>query len=72
MKSGGSEAGDDSNDPKPKSNRGIAFLDFIMRLVAILGTLGSAIAMGTSNEDLPSFKQFIRFKAEYKDLPTFT
>ncbi|KAG5624237.1 hypothetical protein H5410_009455 [Solanum commersonii] len=66
---GGSEAGDDS---KPKGNRGISFLDFIMRIVAILGTLGSAIAMGTTNETLPSFEQFIRFKAEYKDLPTFT
>ncbi|KAH0697621.1 hypothetical protein KY285_014889 [Solanum tuberosum] len=66
---GGSEAGDDS---KPKGNRGISFLDFIMRIVAILGTLGSAIAMGTTNESLPSFEQFIRFKAEYKNLPTFT
>ncbi|XP_006338436.1 casparian strip membrane protein 3-like [Solanum tuberosum] len=66
---GGSEAGDDS---KPKGNRGISFLDFIMRIVAILGTLGSAIAMGTTNETLPSFEQFIRFKAEYKNLPTFT
>ncbi|KAK4712436.1 hypothetical protein R3W88_006949 [Solanum pinnatisectum] len=69
---GGSEAGDDSKDSKPKGNRGISFLDFIMRIVAILGTLGSAIAMGTTNESLPSFEQFIRFKAEYKDLPTFT
>ncbi|KAL3378715.1 hypothetical protein AABB24_004571 [Solanum stoloniferum] len=69
---GGSEAGDDSKDSKPKGNRGISFLDFIMRIVAILGTLGSAIAMGTTNESLPSFEQFIRFKAEYKNLPTFT
>ncbi|KAH0771532.1 hypothetical protein KY290_015513 [Solanum tuberosum] len=69
---GGSEAGDDSKDSKPKGNRGISFLDFIMRIVAILGTLGSAIAMGTTNETLPSFEQFIRFKAEYKNLPTFT
>lgn len=70
---GASEAGDDSKDSKPNGNRGISFLDFIMRIVAILGTLGSAIAMGlTSNENLPSFEQFIRFKAEYKDLPTFT
>ncbi|XP_055806287.1 casparian strip membrane protein 3-like [Solanum dulcamara] len=70
---GASEAGDDSKDSKPNGNRGISFLDFLMRIVAILGTLGSAIAMGlTSNENLPSFEQFIRFKAEYKDLPTFT
>ncbi|CAN4079395.1 unnamed protein product [Withania somnifera] len=69
---GGSEAGEDSKDSKPKGNRGISFLDFIMRFVAILATLGSAIAMGTSNENLPSFKEFIRYKAEYKDLPTFT
>lgn len=53
-------------------NRGVSILDFIFRLVALVGTLGSAIAMGTTNETLPFFTQFIRFRAEYDDLPTFT
>ncbi|CAA3008851.1 casparian strip membrane 3-like, partial [Olea europaea subsp. europaea] len=43
-----------------------------MRIVAVIGTLGSAIAMGTTNESLPLFTQFIHFRAQYSDLPTFT
>ncbi|XP_057543523.1 casparian strip membrane protein 3-like [Amaranthus tricolor] len=54
------------------ANRGISILDFIFRIVAGAATLGSAIAMGTTNETLPFFTQFIRFRAEYDDLPTFT
>ncbi|XP_077214084.1 casparian strip membrane protein 3-like [Tasmannia lanceolata] len=53
-------------------NRGISILDFILRLVALMGTLGGAIAMGTTDETLPFFTQFIRFKAKYDDLPSFT
>jgi Domain of unknown function (DUF588) len=53
-------------------NRGLSIMDLIFRLVAIIGTLGSAISMGTTNETLPFFTQFIRFKAQYDDLPTFT
>lgn len=53
-------------------NRGVAILDFILRLVAIVATLASAIAMGTTNETLPFFTQFIRFSAQYEDFPTFT
>lgn len=53
-------------------NRGVAILDFILRLVAIVATLASAIAMGTTNETLPFFTQFIQFSAQYEDFPTFT
>ncbi|XP_068643971.1 casparian strip membrane protein 1-like [Aristolochia californica] len=53
-------------------NRGLSIFDFILRLVALMGALGSAISMGTTNETLPFFTQFIRFKAEYDDLPSFT
>lgn len=53
-------------------NRGVAILDFILRLVAIVATLASAVAMGTTNETLPFFTQFIRFSAQYEDFPTFT
>ncbi|CDP02250.1 unnamed protein product [Coffea canephora] len=52
--------------------RGAAVVDFFLRVVAIIATLGSAIAMGTTNETLPFFTQFIRFRAKYTDLPMFT
>ncbi|KAL8038592.1 hypothetical protein ABFS82_11G122400 [Erythranthe guttata] len=54
------------------TRRGLAALDFVLRIIAIIATLASAIAMGTTNESLPFFTQFIRFRAKYSDLPTFT
>ncbi|CAN6280006.1 unnamed protein product [Urochloa humidicola] len=54
------------------ASRGLAVLDLILRLVAVIGTVGSAIAMGTTNQTLPFFTQFLRFKAQYDDLPTLT
>lgn len=54
------------------ANRGVAVLDFVLRIVGIVATMASAIAMGTTNESLPFFTQFIRFRAKYSDLPTFT
>ena len=53
-------------------NKGVSILDFILRLVAILGTLGTAIAMGKTNEALPFVTHFIRFRDEYNDFPVFT
>jgi len=50
--------------------RGVSVLDFILRLIAIVCTLASAIAMGTTDESLPFFTQFVRFRANYDDLPT--
>lgn len=58
--------------PRSGVNRGAAILDFILRIIALLGTLVSAIAMGTTRERLPFFTQFLQFRAEYDDLPTFT
>ncbi|KAJ4707420.1 CASP-like protein [Melia azedarach] len=73
MKAGGVELGEAKNSaPRRGVNRGISILDFILRLLAFIGTLGSAIAMATTNETLPFFTRFIRFRAEYDDLPTFT
>ncbi|KAJ7974386.1 CASP-like protein [Quillaja saponaria] len=73
MKSGAIELGETkTSTPKNGMNKGVAILDFILRLVALVGTLASGIAMGTTNETLPFFTQFIRFRAEYNDLPTFT
>ncbi|XP_065862093.1 casparian strip membrane protein 5 [Euphorbia lathyris] len=57
----------------PKAaNRGLSILDFILRLVALVAVLASAIVMGTTNETLPFTTQFVRFRATYDDLPTFT
>ncbi|KAF8779793.1 hypothetical protein HU200_002053 [Digitaria exilis] len=54
------------------ASRGLAVLDLIIRFVAVVATVGSAIAMGTTNQTLPFFTQFLRFKAQYDDLPTLT
>ncbi|OWM64567.1 casparian strip membrane protein 1 [Punica granatum] len=71
MKEGAAvELGDSSKAASRGNNRGISILDFILRIIAFVCTLGSAIAMGTTNETLPFFTQFIRFRAEYDDLPT--
>ncbi|KAK6129263.1 hypothetical protein DH2020_036972 [Rehmannia glutinosa] len=65
-------AKDSGSARKAGVHRGVAVLDFILRLVALIATLASAIAMGTTDESLPFFTQFIRFRAKYNDLPTFT
>jgi hypothetical protein len=54
------------------ASRGLAVLDLVLRFVAVIATVGSAIAMGTTNQTLPFFTQFLRFKAQYDDLPTLT
>uniref|UniRef100_A0A6N2KBT4 CASP-like protein n=1 Tax=Salix viminalis TaxID=40686 RepID=A0A6N2KBT4_SALVM len=61
-----------SSAPRAGVSRGMAILDFILRILAFIGTLASAISMATTNETLPFFTQFIRFRAEYNDLSTFT
>ncbi|KAG7985348.1 hypothetical protein I3843_03G021200 [Carya illinoinensis] len=53
-------------------NRGLSILDFIFKLLAVVGTLGSSIAMATTNETLPFVTRFVRFRAEYDDFPMFT
>ncbi|CAL5372150.1 unnamed protein product [Camellia sinensis] len=75
MKSGALELGEaskGSTTPNTGVNRGVSIVDFILRLIAIFATIGSAIAMGTTDETLPFFTRFIRFRAQYDDLPTFT
>lgn len=52
--------------------KGIAIFDFILRLVAIAAGLAAASIMGTTEETLPFFTQFLQFHAEYNDFPTFT
>ncbi|CAN6727404.1 unnamed protein product [Malus baccata var. baccata] len=58
--------------PKIKVRKLLFVLDFTLRVVAVLGTLASAIAMGTSRETLPFAARSVRFRARYKDLPTLT
>ncbi|KAL6633559.1 hypothetical protein ACP70R_026230 [Stipagrostis hirtigluma subsp. patula] len=53
-------------------SRGLAVVDLVLRFVAVIATVGSAIAMGTASQTLPFFTQFLRFKAQYNDLPTLT
>ncbi|GMG98432.1 hypothetical protein Nepgr_000272 [Nepenthes gracilis] len=52
--------------------RGVAILDFILRLCAIAAALGATITMGTTDQTLPFFTQFFQFQASYDDLPAFS
>ncbi|CAN1152662.1 Casparian strip membrane protein 3 [Linum perenne] len=54
--------------------RGISILDLMARFLAAAGTLGSAIAMGTTNETVTvaSFSQVFQFNTKFNDLPVFT
>ncbi|XP_039790204.1 casparian strip membrane protein 3-like [Panicum virgatum] len=54
------------------ASRGLGVLDLTLRFAAVVATVGSAVAMGTTNQTLPFFTQFLRFKAQYDDLPTLT
>jgi len=53
-------------------SRAVSIADVFLRFLSIVATIASAISMGTTNETLPFFTQFIRFKAQYSDLPTLT
>ncbi|CAI9109731.1 OLC1v1009607C1 [Oldenlandia corymbosa var. corymbosa] len=54
------------------TNKGISKIDLAMRIVAAIATLGSAVAMGTSDRSSPSFSQFTNFKDQFRQFPTFT
>ncbi|KAM0914353.1 hypothetical protein ACQ4PT_011552 [Festuca glaucescens] len=67
------EHGETSKAPLSRGfSRGVFILDLVLRVIAVVGTLASAIAMGTTNQTLPFFTQFIRFKVRYSDFPAFT
>ena len=70
---GSLEGGEGSKGASPKKGmtRGLSIMDFILRIIAAVATLGSALAMGTTNETLPFATQFVRFRAEFDDLPSF-
>ncbi|CAA7031325.1 unnamed protein product [Microthlaspi erraticum] len=74
MKSGQAEIVETSKGVQKSGlmSRRIAILEFILRIIAFFNTISSAIIMATTNETLPFFTQFIRFRAEYNDLPALT
>uniref|UniRef100_A0A166B3Z9 CASP-like protein n=1 Tax=Daucus carota subsp. sativus TaxID=79200 RepID=A0A166B3Z9_DAUCS len=72
MKPGALEFRGSTSTPKNGVNRGVSVLDFVLRLVGIIATLASAITMATTYETLPFATRFIRFRAEYNDLPSLT
>ncbi|CAA7031185.1 unnamed protein product [Microthlaspi erraticum] len=57
-------------EPKLIINKGILITGFVLRLFAVFGTIGSALAMGTTEESVVSLTQLILLKAKYSDLPT--
>lgn len=52
--------------------RGLAILDFILRLCAFATTLTAAITMGTTDETLPFVTEYFQFYANFSDLPALT
>lgn len=52
--------------------RGLAIMDFVLRLFAIGAALAATITMGTTDQTLPFFTQFFQFQASYDDLPAFS
>ena len=74
MKTGSLEPGEVSNEATPAKLMisGVAILEFILRILAAAGRLGSAMTMGTTEETVPLFPQFVLLNAEYSDLPMFT
>ncbi|OIW09348.1 hypothetical protein TanjilG_01319 [Lupinus angustifolius] len=51
--------------------KGVAIIDFILRLGAIGATLGAAAIMGNNEQILPFFTQFLQFDAQWNDFPMF-
>lgn len=52
-------------------NRGISVFDLVLRIVALVGTLASAVAMGTADQALPFSTQIVNFEAQYDDIDSF-
>ncbi|XP_074369282.1 casparian strip membrane protein 1-like [Apium graveolens] len=61
-----------SKAEKAGYKRGIAIFDLVLRLGALISALSATITMGTTDQTLPFFTQFLQFQASYDDLPAFT
>jgi len=57
--------------PVGGKRRGLAVLDFLLRLLAFGAAVSAAITMGTTNETLSFFTQFFQFQANFSDLSAF-
>lgn len=55
-----------------KWKKGLAIVDFVLRLCAASAAFAAASTMGQTEQILPFFTQFFQFHAQYNDLPTFT
>ncbi|KAI9090750.1 hypothetical protein K1719_028603 [Acacia pycnantha] len=53
------------------TKKGLAIMDFILRLGAIAAAISAAAIMGTADQTLPFFTQFFQFEASYDSFPTF-
>ncbi|KAF7151330.1 hypothetical protein RHSIM_Rhsim02G0095500 [Rhododendron simsii] len=51
--------------------RGIAIVDFILRLSTLAVAIAATAIMGTTDQTLPFFTQFFQFQASYDDLWAF-
>ncbi|XAR69785.1 hypothetical protein NMG60_11001507 [Bertholletia excelsa] len=51
--------------------RGVAIFDLILRVSALVAAIAATATMGTADETLPFFTQFLQFNAGYDDLPAF-
>ncbi|CAF2124485.1 hypothetical protein BRARA_C02430 [Brassica rapa] len=56
----------------PGWKRGVAIVDFVLRLIAAITAMAAAAKMATTEETLPFFTQFLQFSADYTDLPTLS
>ena len=57
--------------PRRGIRRGLSIVDFILRILAAVATLGAAVAMGQNEQTISFSTQFLVFRAEFDDLPTF-
>ncbi|KAK7395714.1 hypothetical protein VNO78_16281 [Psophocarpus tetragonolobus] len=57
--------------PTSRWKKGIAITDLVLRLGAIGATIGSAVTMGSNEEQLPFFTQFFQFHAQWSQFPMF-
>ncbi|KAK7262911.1 hypothetical protein RJT34_30492 [Clitoria ternatea] len=60
-----------TKDKLPKWKKGIAITDFMLRLGVIGAAMGSAVTMGTNEEMLSFFTQFLQFHAQWNNFPMF-
>lgn len=68
------ENGEETETVAPPPGKGMSLADLILRIVAAVSTMGSAVAVATtSRSSLPSLAGFIHFNSrQYQDFPTFT